>query len=64
MVSLLMVYSQRQAYEHPAKKILKSNLSAKRSSLKPYNSKTSPMAKDFLYNFLNLPVEIKNTLLN
>jgi hypothetical protein len=30
------------------------NLSAKRSTLKPGNSKTSPVTPDFLYNFLTL----------
>jgi hypothetical protein len=33
---------------------IKSNLSAKRSTLKPCNSKTSPMTPDVLYNFLTL----------
>jgi hypothetical protein len=35
-------------------KIFQSNLSAKRSSLKPCNFKSSPMTPDFLYNFLTL----------
>jgi hypothetical protein len=33
---------------------IKSNLSAKRSTLKPCSSKTSPMTPDSLYNFLTL----------
>jgi hypothetical protein len=56
LFSLLMVYSHRETNENPAKK--KSNvpgsLIAKRSTLKPYNSKTSTMTPDFLYNFLTL----------
>jgi hypothetical protein len=40
-----------------------SNLSTKRSTLKPCNSKTSPMTPGFLYDFqVLLKVEIKNTL--
>jgi hypothetical protein len=46
-----VVYSHRQANEIPAKTI-EFNLRAK--SLKPWNSKTSPMTPDFLYNFLTL----------
>jgi hypothetical protein len=38
-----------------------SNLSAKRSTLKPCNSKTSPMTPDFLYNFITL-LQSRNTL--
>jgi hypothetical protein len=53
--SLLMVYSHSETNENPAKKKkIKSNLSAKRSTLKPCNSKTRPMTPDFLYHFLTL----------
>jgi hypothetical protein len=48
-----MVYSHNETMEIQPPKI-KSNLSAKRSTLKPCNSKTSPMTPDFLYNFLTL----------
>jgi hypothetical protein len=54
-----MVYSHSETNENPPpkkKKINKnkSNLSAKRSTLKPCNSKTSPMTSDFLYDFFTL----------
>jgi hypothetical protein len=46
MISLLVVYSHRQANENKAKKI-KSDVSAQRSSLKPCFAKTSQMTPDF-----------------
>jgi hypothetical protein len=46
-----MAYSHRQTNENPVKKF-KSNLNAKRSSLKPCNPKTSPLTADLLSNFL------------
>jgi hypothetical protein len=48
-----MVYSHSETNENPAPKNL-CYLSAKRSTLKPYNSKTSPMTPDFFYDFLTL----------
>jgi hypothetical protein len=62
-VSLLIVYSHSETNENPAQKI-KNSLSAKRSTLKPRNSKTFSMPPAFLNDFLTLfKVEIKNTLL-
>jgi hypothetical protein len=49
---LWYIHTARQTKIQPKK--IKSNLSAKRSTLKPCNSKTSPMTPDFLSNFLTL----------
>jgi hypothetical protein len=49
---LWYIHTARQMEIQPPK--IKSNLSAKRSTLKPCNSKTSPMTLDFLYDFLTL----------
>jgi hypothetical protein len=49
---LWYIHTARQMKFQPPK--ISSNLSAKRSTLKPYNFKISPMTPDFLYNFLTL----------
>jgi hypothetical protein len=55
--SLLMIYSHWQRNENPAKKF-SSNLSAKKSTLKPCNSKTGPITPDLPF----FKEEIKNKL--
>jgi hypothetical protein len=49
---LWYIHTARQMKIQPQK--IKTNLSAKRSTLKPYNFKISPMTPDFLYNFLTI----------
>jgi hypothetical protein len=58
---LWYIHTAKQMKIQPKK--IKSNLSAKRSILKPCNFKAIPMTPDFLYNFLTfLQSRIENTL--